>query len=190
MMALIKIFQIISTTLYKSDNIKQNQKRINPKIDLQQSSNISSKPMRLAKIKEFSKQENSLNKNITNITHPQYVPLPFKSKLFKSVSFYAKQDKKNTSNKISIKNLFIKINTNNLGSIWTQIHSDQTSIMVCFLVENKIANDKINEFLNDIEENLKTAGYQKINLRCNLQCSIPYNENFPKENQNIKNWEA
>jgi len=57
-------------------------------------------------------------------------------------------------------------------------------------VENKIANDKINEFLNDIEENLKTAGYQKINLRCNLQCSIPYNENFPKENQNIKNWEA
>lgn len=192
-MKILNLPELLLSKLYQQNVPKQNKKSVNDKTVALKIADANDKL-----VAESTPKENTVRQNqqITNSTNQEthYLPLPLKSNIFKSAVFLIKQDLKekdaHTSNNHS---LFIKLDTENMGSMWINIECyGFAAIKVQFFVEDKEAYDKINNSLKSIKNALRESGYQEISLNCKMRSSTDSYSNidFTELNKNIKNWKV
>ncbi|MCD5406995.1 MAG: flagellar hook-length control protein FliK [Desulfotomaculum sp.] len=105
-----------------------------------------------------------------------YLPLPLKSDLFKSASFFLRQYQGNESNHLNNNpKVFLKIATANLGLLWIGIESNtKQSLSVRIFTENSATRQAVNQALPGMETVLKQSGYSNINTNCRVQPDVQH----------------
>jgi hypothetical protein len=105
--------------------------------------------------------EQSQNKAIQ--TTPEFLPLPIKSDLYEQAGFFIKNNKEeNSSVDSQQKEVFIRLNTENIGLLWISLAGTEDSLKLILYTEKESYTLMFQEVMPLLLDELKQLGYNKV----------------------------
>lgn len=97
---------------------------------------------------------------------PDFLPLPLKSPLFTDSRFFIKNEREDTpaAGEDRPASIFIRLRTENLGTLWISLAAGNESLALFFYTENETYTAPLKESFPSLEEGLQKLGYASVNV--------------------------
>lgn len=102
--------------------------------------------------------------------NPQFLPLPLKTPLFPESRFYIssreQQKAKQTGGGYESTDLFVELETSNMGRLWFGIISRDNKLGIRCLAENNKVVKELSKEMQALEKTLYRLGFDDVSLNC------------------------
>jgi len=102
------------------------------------------------------------------VNTPAFTPLPLRSELFPGARFYARLDERNAAGSTTVNEpvteIFIYIDTENMGYIWINLSSWNNFLSVKYFTDSEKSSQILRENFPPIRDDLKEIGFQEVSL--------------------------
>ncbi|NTW04814.1 MAG: flagellar hook-length control protein FliK [Peptococcaceae bacterium] len=107
--------------------------------------------------------EQSQNKSIQ--TTPEFLPLPIKSDLYEQADFFVKNNTdENRNSDAQQKEIFIRLNTENIGLLWISLAGAEDSLKIILYTERESYTIMFQEVMPFLVDELQQLGYNKVTV--------------------------